>query len=183
MKVEKENEMNFDYEKLEKNLLEAVEECAKSKLVDKDDFYIMSIEYFPDYTTFVVIRANTYSYLKEQIGDEVDDMEYQYYKYDEEEWDFYECLEEISSDLQSKYTEMEEKYGEDFEQLQEEHATKVIEVCKRVMKRFKETDAYKEFPNLFLNVYVREYFTEEERIAIFCELNGEESREEYLAYS
>ena len=58
---------NFDYEKFEENLLAAVEEYAKSQLVNKDDLYIMSIEYFPEFTTFVVIRANTYSYLKEQV--------------------------------------------------------------------------------------------------------------------
>ena len=47
------------------------------------------------------------------------------------------------------------------------------------MMNFKETDTYKQFPKLFLNVYVREYFSEEESIQIFGELNEEESVEEY----
>lgn len=176
--IEENSEMEFDYEKFEKNLLVGVEEYAKSQLVNKDDLYIMSIEYFPEFTTFVGIRANTYSYLKEQVKDEQD---YTYYKYCEEEWDWdlYEDLEEISSLLQAQYKEMEKKYGEEFSKLQDEHATKIIEVCKTVMKRFKETDTYKKFPKLYLNVYVREYFSDEESIQIFCELNGEDNIEEY----
>ena len=99
-------EMSFDYEKFEKDLMVAVEEYAKSQLDHKDDMYIMSIEYFPDFTTFVVIRANTYSYLEEQV--EADDEDYTYYKYCEEEWDLYEDLEELSNVLQKEYSEMEE---------------------------------------------------------------------------
>lgn len=166
----------FDYEKFKENLLVAVEEYAKSQLVNKDDLYIMSIEYFPEFTTFVVIRANTYSYLEEQVEDEED---YTYYKYCEEEWDLYEDLEELSSVLQAQYKEMEENCGEEFYKLQEEHATKIIEICKTVMKRFKETDTYKKFPKLYLNVYVREYFSDEETVQMFCELNGEDNIEEY----
>ena len=170
--------MNFDYKEFEKNLLAAVEEYANAQLVNKDDLYIMSVEYFPEFTTSVSIRANTYSYLKEQVEDEED---YTYYKYCEEEWDWdlFEDLEELSRVLQVQYNEMEEKYGDEFYELQEEHATKIIEVCKTVMKRFKETDTYKKFPKLYLNVYVREYFTEEESIQIFGELNGEDAIEEY----
>lgn len=170
--------MSFDYEKFENNLLVAVEKFAKSQLDNKDDMYIMSIEYFPDFTTFVAIRANTYSYLEEQVDE--DDEDYTYYKYCEEEWDLYDDLEEISKVLQAEYNEMEEKYDDDeFDDLQDEHATKIIDVCKNVMKRFKETDTYKEFPTLYLNAYVREYFSEEETIEIFKELNGEDNIEEY----
>ena len=102
--------MNFDYKEFEKNLLVAVEEYAKAQVVNKDDLYIMSVEYFPEFTTSVSIRANTYSYLKEQVEDEED---YTYYKYCEEEWDWdlYEDLEELSGVLQAQYNEMEEKYG------------------------------------------------------------------------
>lgn len=98
--------MSFNYDKFEKDLLVAVETYAKSQLDNKDDVYIMSIEYFPDYTTFVAIRANTYSYLEEQV--EEDDEDYTYYKYCEEEWDLYEDLEELSNVLQKEYSEMEE---------------------------------------------------------------------------
>ena len=129
--------MGFDYEKLEKNLLEAVTEYAASQLDQKDDMYIMSIEYFPEFTTFIAIRANTYSYLKEQVDE--DDESYTYYKYCEEEWDLYEDVKEISSALQAEYNEMEEKYNDDaFEEAQEKHAEKVIDICRNVMKKFKE---------------------------------------------
>lgn len=170
--------MNFDYKKFEKNLLVAVEEYAKSQLDNKDDMYIMSIEYFPEFTTFIAIRANTYSYLEEQVDE--DDEEYTYYKYCEEEWDLWEDIKDISSVLQVQYNEMEEKYDDEgFEKVQKEHAKKIIDVCKNVMSKFKETDTYKEFKKLYLNVYIREYFNEEETIQLFGELNGKDSIEEY----
>lgn len=169
-------ETDFDYEGFEAHLLEMVEAYAKSQLDKKEDLYIMSLEYFPEYTTFVAIRANTHSYLEEQVEDEED---YSYYKFCEEEWDLYGDLKEASYALQARYNQMEEMYGDAFEKYQEEHATKIIEICKTVMKRFKETDIYKKFPELYLNVYVREYFSDEECIRTFCDLNGEDKREEY----
>ena len=173
--------MGFDYEKLEKNLLEAVEEYAASQLDQNDDMYIMSIEYFPEFTTFIAIRTNTYSYLKEQVDE--DDESYTYYKYCEEEWDLYEDVKEISSALQAEYNEMEEKYNDDaFEEAQEKHAEKVIDICMNVMKKFKETDTFKKFKKLYLNVYLREYFDEEEILRIFAELNGDDCIEEYASW-
>ena len=168
--------MEFNYEKFENDLFVAVEEYAKSQLSIKDDLYIMSVEYFPDFTTFVAIRANTKSYLKEQVDDK---DEYTYYKFCEEEWDLYGDLDEISDDLQAYYNELDEKYDDEFDDMQDEHAAKIFDACKSVMKKFKETDTYKEFPKLYLNVYIREYFSEEEDIETFCELNGEDVREEY----
>ena len=169
--------MGFNYEKLEKDLLAAIEKYAKSQLDKKEDIYIMSVEYYPDFTTFVTVRGNTYSYLSEQVEEE--DEEYTYYKYCEEEWDLWEDMKEISAVLQEEYKEMEEKYGDEFYELQREHATKIIAVCRNAMKEFKETDVYREFPKLYLNVYVREYFSREETLEIFRELNGEEAIEEY----
>ena len=170
--------MSFDYEKFEKDLLVAVEEYAESQLDKIDDMYIMSIEYFPEFTTLVAIRANTYSDLQEKV--EKADENYTYYKYCEEEWNLYDGLKDMSGVLQKEYKEMEEKYDADeFDELQSKHATKIIDVCKSVMKKFKETDIYKKFSGLYLNVYVREYFDKEECIEIFEELNGKDSIEEY----
>lgn len=169
--------MSFGYEKFEKDLLAAVENFAESQLDKKEDVYIMSIEYFPDFTTFIAIRANTYSYLKEQARE--GDENYTYYKYCEEEWDLYQFLEEISSVLQDEYNKMEEKYGYEFDELQTEHAAKIIDSCRNVMKEFKKTDTCREFKKLYLNVYVREYFNKEEILQIFGELNGKDSIEEY----
>ena len=42
-----------------------------------DDMYIMSIEYFPEFTTLVAIRANTYSDLQEKV--EKADENYTYF--------------------------------------------------------------------------------------------------------
>ena len=171
--------MGFDYEKLEKNLLEAVEEYAASQLDQNDDMYIMSIEYFPEFTTFIAIRTNTYSYLKEQVDE--DDESYTYYKYCEEEWDLYEDVKEISSALQAEYNEMEEKYDDDaFEEAQEKHAES--QKCTCCGKKFKETDTFKKFKKLYLNVYLREYFDEEEILRIFAELNGDDCIEEYASW-
>ena len=175
--------MSFHYERFEMDLLTAVEKYAKSQLENKEDIYIMSIEYFPDFTTFVVIRANTYSYLNAYLKEqEIEtEEEYFYYKYCEEEWDLYEPLEELSDILQTEYKKMEETYTEEFNRIQEEHAEKIIEVCINVMKKFKETDTYKQFKKLYLNVYVREYYEgyAEDVIQIFEEINGVENIEEY----
>lgn len=169
---------SFDYDRFEKNLLAAIEEYVKFKVDNKDELYIMSIEYFPQFTTFVAIRANTYSYLKEKVGE---NKKYQaYYKYCEEEWELCECLEEISGDLQTEYKAMKAKYDdEQFEELQAAHALKIFAACKSAMKKFKETDTYKELSNPYLNVYIRERLTKEEIIRVFCELNGEDDKEEY----
>ncbi len=173
--------MSFDYEKFESGLVLALEDFAKKQLDNKNDFYIMSIEYYPDFTTFVVIRGNTYSYLNEQV--EADDEDYTYYKYCEEEWDLYNDLPELSKDLQVEYANMEELYGDDeFDNLQEEHATKIFDACKNAMKRFRETGTFKEFPKLYLNVYIREYFSNEEIIEIFRELNGDGNIEDYSSW-
>lgn len=172
--------MGFDYEKLEKNLLEAVEEYAASQLAQKDDMYIMSIEYFPEFTTFIAIRANTYSYLKEQADE--GDEDYTYYKYCEEEWDLYEDVKDVSSALQAEYNKMEETYDDALEEAQEQHVGKIIDICIKVMHQFKETDTYRKFPKLYLNVYLREYFDEEETLRIFAELNGEDCIEEYASW-
>lgn len=170
--------MSFDYKKLEKDLLAAVEKYATSQLDNKEDLYIMSVEFFPDFTTFVAIRANTYSYLEKKARK--DEKNYTYYKYCEEEWGLYENLEEISNALQAEYNAINcDEESEESYELQEEHVTKIINVCKTVMKKFKETAVYRKFPELFLNVYVREYFDKEETIQMFGELNGEDSIDEY----
>ena len=168
---------DFDYGKFEKYLLEEIEECAKSLLTRKDNIYIISLEYFPEFTTFVAARANTYSNLKER-ADETSQY-FTYYKYCEEEWDIYEDLKEASGMLQATYKEMEAKYGDAFEDHQRQHAAKILDICNVVMKRFKETAIYSEFPTLYLNVYVRERFTKETHVQIFAELNGSDSVVEY----
>lgn len=173
--------MSFDYGKFENGLVLAVEDFAKKQLANKNDIYIMSIEYYPDYTTFVVIRGNTYSHLNEKV--KADDEDYMYYKYCEEEWGIYNDLPKLSKVLEVEYDNMEERYDDDeFDDLQDEHATKIIDVCKNAMKRFKETATFKEYPKLYLNVYVREYFSSEEDIEKFRELNGDENIEEYSSW-
>ena len=172
--------ISFDYKKLEKELLEKVEGYAKEHLENKDDLYILSVDYFPEFTTSIAIRANTFSYLSEQS--EPSDEDYTYYKYCEEEWDWdiFEDLDELSKDLQKEYKELEETFSYDvWDEMIREHTTKVIEVCKNALKAFRETDTFKAFPKLYLNVYVREYFDKEEAVEMFGELNGEDSKEEY----
>ena len=174
----KKNPNGFDYENFEKKLLIAIEECVKHKWSNVDNLYIISIEYFPNFTTFVSIRANTYSNLKEKVGE--NEKDYIYYKYCEEEWELCEFLGEVSKDLQSKYKEMETVYeDEQFDEIQEEHAVKIFISCKNVMKKFKQTDTYKKLSSPHLNVYMREHFSKNEMIQTFCELNGEDYKEEY----
>lgn len=47
----------------------------------------------------------------------MDDEEYPYYKYCEEEWDLYEDIKEISGVLQAEYSEMEEQYDDNMKNL------------------------------------------------------------------
>ncbi len=178
IRFKKADKKSFDYVKFEKNLLAELEAFAKKQSDNKDDLYIMSVEYFPEFTTYVAVRANSYSYLTKNVGES--EKYYTYYKYCEEEWGLGECLEDSSKELQAEYKKMEEKYDDvQFDEWQREHAVKIFSVCKTVMKKFKETDTYKMFSKLYLNVYMRERFTKEEILQVFCELNGEDNKEEY----
>lgn len=172
--------MNFGYDLFENILNEELEKCLKSHLSEKDDMYILSVEYWPEFTTFVTLRANTYSYLETQTDPSDDEVDYLYYKFCEEEWDGYENMEELDKMLQEHYNRLEEEDAD--EEICEEHTDKIIDICKAALKKVKDTDVYKEYPELYLNFYIREYFSEDECIETFKELNGETAAIEYAKW-
>lgn len=177
--------MGFNYEKFEKELFAELERYAKSLLEQKEDIYIMSIDYWHQFTTTIGFRANTLSYLATQSNQQ--DEDYLYYKYCEEEWDWdiFGNLEDLSLNLQIQYKETEEKCGDDYDlydEMKSAHTEQIIKICKQVLKEFKQTEIYKSFPNLFLTVYVREYFSDEAIMNNFAELNGETAAEEYAKW-
>ena len=173
----------FDYEKFENQLYTAIETYVQNHQNQKEDIYIMSIYYWPDFTTFIGVAANTYSNLNEQTDPE-DVEDYVYYKYCEEEWewDLTGDFDVLSKDLQAYYEELEAEGAKDSnlrDEKEEMHREKIIAIGRRVLKKIQQTDAYKAYPKLYLNFYIREYFTRDESMEIFGELNGEESLEEY----
>ncbi len=169
--------VDFDYSLFENKLMQELENCIKSHLHEKEDMYILSVEYWPEFTTFVVLRANTYSHLETQTDPSDEEVDYLYYKFCEEEWGIYESMDELAKMLQEHYTKLEEADAD--EQTCKEHTDRIINICKNALNKVKHTDAYKEYPQLFLNFYIREYFSEEECIDTFRELNGEEAAAEY----
>lgn len=176
-------ELSFDYEQFEEDLFTTFEEFMKGYLDRKEDMYIFSVNYFPDFTTTIGVNANSYSYLNEQT--ESDPDLYADYKFCEEEWEVGEWFESLSEQLQVYFDQLEEEYEDEedtHDELYEEHRDRIIDICKNVMKRIKETDTFKEYPQMLLNVYVREFFGDEEMIAIFEEINGDVVPDDYMKF-
>lgn len=173
--------MSFDYAAFENDLLAAIEGWAKLQLDKKDEIYIMAVECYPWFTTLVQVKANTFSYLEEISKERRED--YAYYKFCEEEWGLGERLEKNSKALQTEYNRIETDYDDETaDRLKREHSEKIITSCKNVMIKFRETETFKLFPKLYLTVYVSEFFSSEERISIFKEINGAEAAAEYSAW-
>lgn len=182
-KVKKENKVEFNYDKFASVLNTELEEFVKALAVNQTDVYIISLNYCPDFMTTIGAVANSYTYLNEITS--LDDNNYFYYKYCEEEWEKVKGFDSLSADLQRYYSELEQKYSSDYEKYEElykEHSEKIIQMCKSVLKNFQETTTYKIFPDLLLNVYVREYFDNEECIRIFEEVNARKETAEYAKY-
>lgn len=182
-KVKKENKVEFNYDKFASVLNTELEEFVKVLAVNQTDVYIISLNYCPDFMTTIGAVANSYTYLNEITS--LDDNNYFYYKYCEEEWEKVKGFDSLSADLQRYYSELEQKYSSDYEKYEElykEHSEKIIQMCKSVLKNFQETTTYKIFPDLLLNVYVREYFDNEECIRIFEEVNARKETAEYAKY-
>lgn len=181
--VKKENKVEFNYDKFASELNTELEEFVKALAEKQEDVYIISINYCPDFTTTIGVVANSYTYLNEITS--VDDNNYFYYKYCEEEWEKVKGFDSLSAELQRYYSELEQKYNSDYEKFEEsykEHSEMIIQMCKSILKNFQETTTYKSFPDLLLNVYVREYFDNEECIRIFEEVNAGKEIAEYAKY-
>ncbi|SEL85351.1 protein of unknown function [Butyrivibrio sp. ob235] len=171
----------FDYEAFGEKLFEEMRKVLK-KYSDREDIYAFSIKYEPELTTFIDILANTYSKVNECFENGSGRFGFNDYKYNEEDWEIWEELEELSNDLVTHYDLVEEWCGDDddlYEDMHEEHKSKIIDTCVNVMQKIRKTEEFSLYPKLNLNVYVREGMSDEEELEIFKKLNDEQAVEEY----
>ena len=169
----------FPYESFENDLYDEVCKTLKEH-GDNKDIYAVSISYWPDFTTLIGIVLNTNSNLKSKPAK--DEAYYMYYKYCEEEWDIDKKFDDLSRELVDYYNALKKWVSEDdekWEEIYDEHVKKIIEICKRVLLKVKTSQEYALYPSLNLNVYVREFFSEEEEVEIFKALNDEAAVQEY----
>lgn len=176
-------EISFDYEQFEEDLCTTFEEFMKGYLDRKEDMYIFSVNYFPEYTTTVGVNANSYSYFNEKVKS--DPSCYGDFKYCEEEWEVQEWFDAPSKQLQIYFDQLDEEYEDDedtHDELYEEHRDRIIDICKNVMKRIKETDTVKAYPQMLLNVYVWEVIDGEDAVEIFKDINGDAIPDDYFEF-
>ncbi len=175
----------FDYKKFENDIVIAMEHTLRKWVKDHDDIYILSLDCSRDMTSIGII-ANTEQYLSEQSGTDLED--YWYYKYCEAEWELCNAdgfIKEISSYMNQYIEENDERFTnpETFKYLKDfdEHCDKMIEICKKAVKRFKES-INKDFPNLLLTFHIGEYLDNEERTEFFSMVNSKDASEEYAKH-
>ncbi len=172
----------FPYDSFEKDLYEELCKCLK-KHSDNKDICSVSISYWPELTTFIGAVLNTNSNLKSKSAK--DSSEYMYYKYCEEEWEIGEEFKGLSKELVDYYNALKQSTLDDYElweKIYGPHVNRIIEICKRALLNIKQSPEYALYTSLNLNVYVREFFSAEEAIAIFKELNIEQIVHEYERY-
>lgn len=175
----------FDYKKFEQDLVIAMETTLRKWVREYDDIYILSLDCSRDMTSIGMI-ANTKHYLSEQSDPDVED--YWYYKYCEAEWELWEAdgfIKEISSYMNQYVEENDECFTdpETFEFLDalDEHCDKMIEACKKGLKRFRECIRM-DFPDLLLTFNIGEYLDHEERTQFFALVNSKDASAEYTEY-
>ncbi len=169
----------FDYVTFEEKLLVEMRKALK-KYSDRNDIYAFSIRYQPEFTTYIAVCANSYTYLNERPKSENADLNY--YKYSEEEWEISEDFNELSNDLIRHYDLVEKWCGEDddlYEEMYEAHKYKVVDSCVNVLQKLKHTEEFSLYPKLNLNVYLYDALTEEEYFEIYEKLNDEQAVKEY----
>ena len=178
--VDSSKKPEFDYGSFEERLYAKMREVMKKYSDRRDDIYAFSIKYEPEFTSFINILANSYSYLNEcaQKGS----FSLNDYKYSEEDWGIWEKIEDLSDDLAYHYELVEKWCGEDedlYEDMYEEHKKRIIDTCINVMMKIKQSEEYSIYPGLNLNVYVREGMSEDEELEIFKKLNDEQAVKEF----
>lgn len=169
----------FDYDSFGERLYAETREVMK-KYSNQDDIYAFSIKYEPEFTSFISILANSYSYLNEcsQKGS----FSLNDYKYCEEDWGIWEDLKDLSDELASYYDLVDKWCGEDddlYEEVYEEHKKRIIDVCINVMLKIKQSEEFSFYSKLNLNVFVREGMSADEELEIFKKLNDEQSVKEF----
>lgn len=180
MVVDLSKKPEFDYNYFKEVIFVKVKETLKKYSDRRDDIYAFSIKYEPEFTTFISILANSYSYLNECA--KKGSFSQNDYKYCEEEWEIWENIKDLSDDLAYYYELVEKWCGEDdelFEDMYEEHKKRIIDTCINVMLKIKQSEEYSLYSGLNLNVFVREGMTEDEELEIFSKLNDEQAVKEF----
>lgn len=172
----------FDYKKFENDVVAVMENTLRKWMNEYEDIYILSLDCERDMSS-IGIFANTKQYLEEQSAPESED--YLYYKYCEEEWSLCDAggfLAEISSYMKQYIEENKERFTnpESYEYMEafDEHCDKIIETCKKALKRFRQS-IREDFPDLLLSFNIREYLDDEERTEFFALVNSKDALEEY----
>ncbi|WP_167955835.1 DUF4303 domain-containing protein [Anaerosporobacter faecicola] len=160
-------------------LVNAVEKAFVEVIQKNKGVYAFTLECASDLTS-IGIAANTTKYLN-LFSDEGEE-DYCYFKYNEDEWEIFsganQEFEELSKMLQR---EMELRSYEFFENdgitvRKEFHEFQkmIFDVGIEVMKQFSTHPIYQQYSYINLNFYVRDYYNEEEMIAIYASLNPKE---------
>jgi len=172
----------FDYKRFENDIVAAMETVLKKWGKEHDDIYILSLDCARDMTS-IGVMANTRRYLSEQA--DADSVDYWYYKYCEAEWELCDASREISSYMSQYVSENKERFTDlkTFEYLEafDEHCGKMIEACKRAVKRFRRS-INEDFPDLLLTFSIGEYLGSEERAEFFAMVNAKDASEEYAKH-
>ena len=176
------HEQMFDYVEFTENVVKQMKDTFQNWLAENDDIYILSLDCARGADSIGMI-ANTDSYLYEQVDEDSDD--FWYYKYCEDEWELFEAFEEISGSMRGYLEENKAAFTNlqtsEYTEAFESHCAKIIESCLNAALRFGE-NVRADFPDLMLNVNVREYLDGEEREEIFAKLNNESSLREYAEH-
>ena len=165
-----------EYIVLEDKLLSAVEEYARSRLDDKDDLFVISLQPTP----YMAIVANSRTNLREVMTEEGHFYSSDY-MYSILDWEPDVELDNCIHIVESIYHTAEYKHEKEVvEELLWAFEQRTLEACKNVMKKFKETDTYKAFPELYLFVDLGDYFSQSKADALFEEINGTDSIAPYM---
>ena len=171
----------FKYDDFENALYKEI--CRIMLKHSGNDIYAFSVKYEPDFTPYIAVVENSKSHLEETVGN--DTQNYFYYKYCEEEWEDAEIIKDLSDQLCHYYNDIK-KWASDDSLLQEEtigeHRDKIIAICVNVLIKVKQSKEYAVFPNLNLNVYIREFLSNEEELLLYQKLNDREVVKEYKKY-
>lgn len=161
---------------IQDRLVVALEEWVNNELDDKADTYVIALQTKP----CMALAANTYTNLRDLVADNGyrDPARFSFSVID---WEPYIELEEIGDVVSGIYEEVEDEFeGGTQDDIIWELDKKMIEICESAMKRFRETDTYKAFPQLFLYVDLDEFYTDSKAEALFERINGDGSAGKYI---
>ncbi|MDO4294928.1 MAG: DUF4303 domain-containing protein [bacterium] len=184
--AEQEMELAFDLEEWQEGLKLGLS-CALQELLEEhDEVYAISLVLTADLWA-VGVQANTKNFLLEQAGS-VQNEDYLYYKYAEEEWGIDEAAAEIFEDLTQMLQEClsensdlftDENY--DYSEAFQEFRDQILASSLRVFREFVTEGEGSRHPEISWNFYVRELFEAADMLELYRMLNQDETRRKEFA--